>query len=197
MGKEEHLCIGVEPFTALFWALGIILANTWPCPPARHHSTAIHKACPYIVLVGSILSEDALPPFLILYYLSMPGPNLSWWCKLIYSSVSIHNTLFTKNERFYWSNSKDANTECTVLWWWTCETPTWVEKCWEFSEITDKYNILYRYFWLVIRHVYCILQIHENYKRKKIILSNCLANFDITKKNFNTFLQILWTCSRK
>ena len=38
MGKVDRLCIWVEPFAALFWALGNVLANTWPCPPDRHHS---------------------------------------------------------------------------------------------------------------------------------------------------------------
>ena len=46
-----------------------VLANTWPCPPARLHSIAVHKACLYmvIVIVSSILNEDplALPPLFI------------------------------------------------------------------------------------------------------------------------------------
>ena len=66
MSKVDRLRNRVEPFAALFWALGINLANTWPCPPARQNSTAVHKACPYMVIVGSILSEDALPPPLFL-----------------------------------------------------------------------------------------------------------------------------------
>ena len=45
----------VEPFAALFWALGIVLD---PCPPARHHSAAVHKACTYMVIIGSILYVD-------------------------------------------------------------------------------------------------------------------------------------------
>ena len=55
----DRLRNGVEPFDALF------------CPPARHHSTAVHKACPYMVIVCSVL---LLPPslFLSMYiYLSM------------------------------------------------------------------------------------------------------------------------------
>ena len=28
---------------------------------ARHHSTAVHKAYPYMVIVGLILNEDVLP----------------------------------------------------------------------------------------------------------------------------------------
>ena len=59
MGKVDRLRNKVEPFAALFWALGIVLD---PCPPARHHSAAVHKACPYMVIIGSILYEDALPP---------------------------------------------------------------------------------------------------------------------------------------
>ena len=66
----------VENLATLFWALGIIFVNTWPCPPAQHHSTAVHKACPYMVMlpgtsvrrwrVGSILNKDALTPPLFL-----------------------------------------------------------------------------------------------------------------------------------
>ena len=48
MGKVDRLRNRVEPFAALFWA--------------RHHFTAVHKACPYMVIVGSILNEDALAP---------------------------------------------------------------------------------------------------------------------------------------
>ena len=40
------LCNRVEPFAALFWALGIVQlhANTGPGLLARHHGTAVHKA---------------------------------------------------------------------------------------------------------------------------------------------------------
>ena len=62
MGKVDRLCIRVEPFAALFWALGNVLANTKHCPPARHHSTAVHNAGPYMVIVGSILNKDEPPP---------------------------------------------------------------------------------------------------------------------------------------
>ena len=47
MGKVDILYNRVKSFAALFWTLGIVLANTWPCPPARHHSTAAHKALTY------------------------------------------------------------------------------------------------------------------------------------------------------
>ena len=69
-GQSVSSYLRVEPFAALFWALGVVvLANTWPCPPARHHSIAVHKACPYMVIIGSILKENALPPspFLSIY----------------------------------------------------------------------------------------------------------------------------------
>ena len=42
MGKVDRLRNWCEPFAALFWAVGIVLANTWPCTPAQHHSTAMH-----------------------------------------------------------------------------------------------------------------------------------------------------------
>ena len=76
MRKMDHTCNKVEPFAALFWAFGIVLGNIWPCPPpARHHSTAVHKACSFMVRVGSILKEDALsfPPFLYLGMLLFYG----------------------------------------------------------------------------------------------------------------------------
>ena len=60
MAKVDRLRNRVEPFASLFWALGNVLANTYP--PARHPSTAVHKACPYMVIVGSILSKEALHP---------------------------------------------------------------------------------------------------------------------------------------
>ena len=66
MGKVDRRPNKVEPFVTLFCALVIVLANTWPCPPVRHLSTALHKACPYMVIVGSILRVDALPPPLYL-----------------------------------------------------------------------------------------------------------------------------------
>ena len=52
----------VDPFTALCWALDIVLANTWPYPLDRHHSTAVQAAWLYKDLLGLILNEDALPP---------------------------------------------------------------------------------------------------------------------------------------
>ena len=35
MSKVDLLCNRVEPFAALFWALGTVLAGNWPCPPAH------------------------------------------------------------------------------------------------------------------------------------------------------------------
>ena len=62
MAKVDRLRNRVEPFASLFWALGNVLANTYP--PARHPSTAVHKACPYMVIDGLIFNEDApSPPF--------------------------------------------------------------------------------------------------------------------------------------
>ena len=45
MGKRDRNRF--DHFAALFRALGNVLANTWPCPPARHHSTAVQAAWPY------------------------------------------------------------------------------------------------------------------------------------------------------
>ena len=68
MGKVGRLRNRVEPFAALFLALGIVRMYKlyMPFPPARHKSTNIHKACPYMVIIGSILNEDAPPPPLFL-----------------------------------------------------------------------------------------------------------------------------------
>ena len=62
MDMVDRLRFRVEPFPVLFWALDIVLAKTGSFPPARHHSTAVQKASPYLVIVGSILNEDPLPP---------------------------------------------------------------------------------------------------------------------------------------
>ena len=63
MGKVDRLRNKVETLAVLFWALGhvrlYVLANTWPCTPAEQYCTAVHKTCPYLVIVGSNLSEDA------------------------------------------------------------------------------------------------------------------------------------------
>ena len=50
MGKLARLRNKVESFAVLFWAFGIVIANT-----------AVLKACPYMVMVGSNLTKDALP----------------------------------------------------------------------------------------------------------------------------------------
>ena len=52
MGKADHY--RAEPLAALFWTLGkvAVRANTRPCRAAWYHSTAVHKACPYMVGVG-------------------------------------------------------------------------------------------------------------------------------------------------
>ena len=62
MGKVNRLRHRVEPFAAVF--------GSWQCTrqhtvdPARRPSITpppcIHKACPYMVIVGSILYKDAL-----------------------------------------------------------------------------------------------------------------------------------------
>ena len=62
MGKVDRLRNRVDIFAVLFWALGIICTCqhlTLPAGPA-----SLHKAWPYMVIVGSILKEDALalPP---------------------------------------------------------------------------------------------------------------------------------------
>ena len=76
MGKVDRLRNTVEPFAALFWALGIVCTCqhlTLPAGPASLN--AVQKACPYMVIVGSILKVDAktrrLPPLFYLGYLSM------------------------------------------------------------------------------------------------------------------------------
>ena len=63
-------------FAALFWALGIVLTNTWPCPPARHHSTVVQSAFPHMLDANCKAVERrftshwrriATPPFPIYY----------------------------------------------------------------------------------------------------------------------------------
>ena len=42
MGKGDRLRNRVESLFVLLWAFGIVLANTWPWPSARCHSTDAH-----------------------------------------------------------------------------------------------------------------------------------------------------------
>ena len=48
-----------EPFAAMLWALSIVLAYTWPCPPALHHS---YRCTGSITMLGHdwFNSEDTL-----------------------------------------------------------------------------------------------------------------------------------------
>ena len=64
MGKVDRLHKRVEPFAALFWALSAMYLRTSgpACGPGFTPPPYIHKACPYMVRVGSILNEDAPAP---------------------------------------------------------------------------------------------------------------------------------------
>ena len=73
MGKVDRFCNSVEPFAALFWALGSVLANTWTVPASLHRCTRSMSLYGYIV--GAILSEDALPPSL---FLSLTAAQCPW-----------------------------------------------------------------------------------------------------------------------
>ena len=73
----------VEPFAALFWALGILLANNWPArPPAWHCSTAVQSAFPNMVNANCTAEERrfnshrrrvALPPYSYLGMINLWG----------------------------------------------------------------------------------------------------------------------------
>ena len=92
MGKVDRLRNRVIPFAALFWALDVVLDNTWPCPQARHHSTSVHK---YILMWSCFLYSGGElvqfstkticpPPFsylgcYLLYDLQWSGASLSRW----------------------------------------------------------------------------------------------------------------------
>ena len=62
MGKVDRLRNRMNLLLPCFGLWALYLPT--PDPARRHHSTAVHKACPYMVIVGSIQNEDALPPFL-------------------------------------------------------------------------------------------------------------------------------------
>ena len=84
MGKVDRLHNRVERFAALLWVMGIV-----QCTPDRARRASItplpytnYKACPFMVLVGSILNQDALAPpplFLSRYviYLCFKGSRLN------------------------------------------------------------------------------------------------------------------------
>ena len=52
----QSLCNTVEPFAALFWAIGIVLATT-PDPPRRPDITVLHHRTHIISLFGYTLLE--------------------------------------------------------------------------------------------------------------------------------------------
>ena len=62
MGKLNRRRNRVEPFVALFWALDIVQYLKTPDPARRHHSTAVHKACPYMVIVFQLSLKTRGPP---------------------------------------------------------------------------------------------------------------------------------------
>ena len=80
MGKVARLRNKIEPFAALFWALGIVNVHT--CQQA---------AWPYKAMFGSILTEDALPP---LSYLGMLFNLFIYNLKLTMSILSLSNVVF-------------------------------------------------------------------------------------------------------
>ena len=52
MGKVIRLTWQLNLFLPCFGLSALyVLATTWPGPPARHHPTAVHKACPYMVML--------------------------------------------------------------------------------------------------------------------------------------------------
>ena len=64
VNKILKISNGIEPFATLFWALVKSTSQQLTLHAGPDHSTAAHKACPYMVTVGSILYEDApaIPP---------------------------------------------------------------------------------------------------------------------------------------
>ena len=64
MGKVDRLRNKVETLAVLFWALGHVRLYCTSQHLALHAGRALlhrhtHKTCPYLVIVGSTLSEDA------------------------------------------------------------------------------------------------------------------------------------------
>ena len=106
MGKVAHLRNQVEPFVALFWAFGMVLANTWPCPPAWHGSTTEQSAWPYKDMLCSILNEDTLALFLSRYviYLWVQRTFCAVWAiKMLLKCFSVKfSYLPRKTSRHKW-----------------------------------------------------------------------------------------------
>ena len=55
-----------------------IIANIRPCLPARHHSTAVHKDCPYMVIVDLILNEDVPQSATVMLFIYACFPSNSY-----------------------------------------------------------------------------------------------------------------------
>ena len=72
----DRLCYRVEPFAILFCVLGIVLANTYltlPAGPALLHRCTQRMSLQYMVIVDSMLNEDALshPLFISRYIIHL------------------------------------------------------------------------------------------------------------------------------
>ena len=104
MGKLTRRRNRVEPFVALFWALDIVQYLKTPDPARRHHSTAVHKACPHMVKVGSILNKDALPPptfplgMLFIYAERTQWMLFTLYCCCWLEEAHLHNPQYSHNQ---------------------------------------------------------------------------------------------------
>ena len=76
MDKVDCLRDRVEPFAVLFWAPSNVYLPIPDC--ARQPDITLHKACPYMVIVGSFLNEDAVTALSYLGMLFIYAADLSY-----------------------------------------------------------------------------------------------------------------------
>ena len=105
--KVDRLRNGVEPFAALFWPLGIVLANTGPCPPAWRHSTAVHKASPYLFLPLVQFSTKMRCPPCPISYLGMLFLSMS-------AGILSTNVIVTSEGQVTWLSSAVFRSSCAI-----------------------------------------------------------------------------------
>ena len=97
--------------------------NIGPCPPIWHHSTAVHKVCPYMVIlsvrwwrVGSVLNEDALAsplfPICMLFIQYMAGVL----CTSKYSNTGLFLKLSSLNMNKF-KNRWSGHIELLKMYW--------------------------------------------------------------------------------
>ena len=107
MGKDSVLYLRVEPFAVLFLAPGNVLANTGPCPSARHDHI---RTC---LVQYSTKKRYPPPPFLFRYAIGLCAT-----VSRVQSKIYLHNYCWimqTIETKLFWLKNIQISVH-SVLW---------------------------------------------------------------------------------